>query len=134
MKLAVVGSRSFNDYKLLSQQLHFILKHSKIEEVTIVSGGARGADSLAEQYANEHNLMIKVFKPDWETYPKTGGFIRNKQIEEYSDMCIAFWNGKSNGTKHTIKLFADAKKPTTIVMFKEPVISKNAFEEFLELK
>lgn len=110
MKLAVVGSRSFSDYDLLCK----CLSEYTISE--IVSGGARGADSLAERYGNENRIPLRVFLPDWETHGKIAGFIRNRDIVNRADEVIAFWDGKSSGTANTIKLCKDVRKKCRIVM------------------
>lgn len=112
MRLAIVGSRTFDDWELFKREVNKV----KTKE-EIVSGGARGADHFAEVYANEYNLSIKVFKADWDRYGKKAGFKRNKLIEEYSDMCIAFWDGKSRGTAHTISLFKKGNKEIKVIEY-----------------
>ena len=74
-KIAVVGSRDFGDYEILKKVLD-ALRLKKGFEV-IISGGAAGADSMAEFYAEENGLGTIIFKPDWNTYGKSAGFIRN---------------------------------------------------------
>ena len=108
MKVAVVGSRDINDYDWISN----ILKDYPITEV--VSGGAAGVDSLGARYATEHNLKLTVFYPDWKLYGKSAGFIRNKLIVDHADQVLAFWNGKSTGTKHSIDYAHKTKKPYSI--------------------
>lgn len=112
MKLAVVGSRDFNDYELLKSEIDKIKNILNID--TIVSGGARGADTLAERYANEYNLGKLIFLPEWEKYGKRAGFIRNTIIWDHADAIIAFWDGVSKGTKHTVDKFS---KNTDIPFF-----------------
>ena len=102
MKLAVVGSRSFNDYDLLKDKLDKLNSRKKIR--MIVSGGAAGADRLAERWANENDIEAEVFFPDWEKYGKRAGFLRNEQIIDSADAVIAFWDGQSRGTQHSINL------------------------------
>lgn len=75
-----------------------------MEDVEIVSGGARGADTLGEQFAKKHGCKIKRFIPDWEGLGKQAGFIRNWDMAKYADACVVFWDGKSKGTKHMINL------------------------------
>lgn len=99
MKTIIAGSRNFNDYDLLEAVL---LKHSDITE--IISGCARGADSLGEKFALEHSIPIKKFPADWNTYGKSAGYRRNEQMAYYGDRLIAFWDGQSKGTKHMIDL------------------------------
>jgi hypothetical protein len=96
MKFAVVGSRNITDYEYVVN----ILKQYEISH--IVSGGANGIDSMAEQYANEHNIPTTIYKPDWKKYGRGAGFVRNKQIIDDSDCVIAIWDGVSKGTKNSI--------------------------------
>jgi hypothetical protein len=107
MKLAVVGSRTFNDYSLLERTL--LRVRTPITE--IVSGGARGADSLAARWAHVHGVPLKEFLPDWKKYGKSAGFRRNREIIEYADAMLAFWDGISRGTKHDIDLAIELGKP-----------------------
>lgn len=97
MKAGIVGSRSFIDYEYMKS----ILEWFNLKKV--ISGGARGADSLAKRYALENNIKYEEFLPDWDMHQKKAGFIRNLQIIEASDEIIAFWDGQSNGTRHTIE-------------------------------
>ena len=71
-------------------------------EVEIVSGKAKGADQLGEAYAKLKGYQIKEFPADWDNLGKSAGFKRNVQMAEYADALIAFWDGKSKGTKHMI--------------------------------
>jgi hypothetical protein len=115
MKLAIVGSRTFSDYELLKEEIDKLRKEYKINE--IVSGGANGADKLAEKYAKENNLKLTVFPAKWDKYGKKAGWIRNKQIWEYADCGVAFWDGKSKGTQHSFKLAEQFRKELKIVKF-----------------
>lgn len=71
MKVAVIGSRGFNNYNKVVETL------SGLTITEIVSGGAVGADKLGERFANENNIPTKIFLPDWEKYGKSAGFKRN---------------------------------------------------------
>lgn len=108
MKLAVIGSRDFDNYKQLKIVLNELLKSFSIN--CIVSGGANGADSLAEKYARSNNIPIEIYKPDWEKYGRGAGFIRNTTIWDNSDLGIAFWDGKSKGTQHSFKIAKKQQK------------------------
>jgi hypothetical protein len=109
MKIAVVGSRTFNDYALLKQWLD---KLHAIEPINlIISGGARGADSLSEQWA------LEIFKPDWNKFGKRAGFLRNVDIVTAAEGVIAFWDGTSRGTQHSINLAKEQGKPIKIIKF-----------------
>lgn len=102
MWIVVAGSRTFNNYSLIKKKLDFFLQ--KLENITIVSGGARGVDKLAERYAKENNYPLEVFKADWKKYGKSAGYKRNVEMAEVSDCLVAFWNGTSPGTKHMIDI------------------------------
>jgi predicted Rossmann fold nucleotide-binding protein DprA/Smf involved in DNA uptake len=112
MSLAVIGSRTFNDYNLLKETLE---GYEGLEE--IISGGATGADTLAERYAKEKGIPLRVFLPDWNKYGKAAGPIRNKLIVEASDHVVAFWDGISRGTKSSIDIANQLGKPIDIVRF-----------------
>jgi len=80
----------------------------------IVSGGARGTDALAERYALEKKIPIKVFPSDWKKHGKSAGPLRNREIVVYSDTILAFWDGESTGTKSTIAIAKEMGVPSTI--------------------
>jgi len=113
MKIAVVGSRNFHDYELLKKTL------TEYEITSIVSGGANGADSLGERYADEHNIPTMIFKPDWKRFGRGAGRIRNKTIVENADLVIAFWDGLSKGTQMSIEIAKKVNKPLRIVMVEQ---------------
>lgn len=113
MKVAVVGSRTFNDFALLRKTLDTLYPNISL----IVSGGAKGADSFAERYAKEEGISTLIFKPDWKTHGKAAGFIRNKDIVEAADMVIAFWDGISKGTKNSMDHAEKMGKKLITVMF-----------------
>jgi hypothetical protein len=112
MKVAVVGSRNFNDYEKLKQTL------DQTPDITrIISGGAKGADALAEQWAKEKGIEIVVYKPDWAKYGRGAGVVRNRLIIEDCDYCIAFWDGVSNGTKSSIEHSKKMHKRLLVVRY-----------------
>lgn len=102
MKLAIVGSRSFINYDAFEKK---ILKKYPLETIEcIISGGAIGTDTLAEQFAKKYNIPTIIYKPDWNKY-KMGSFaIRNQKIVDTCDKLIAFWDYESKGTEMTIKM------------------------------
>lgn len=102
LKVIIAGGRDFDDYVLLNQSCNEMLGDE--ENVEIVSGIARGADKLGEKYANEKGFLIKQFPADWDGLGKKAGFVRNEKMAKYADVLIAFWDGKSKGTKHMIDL------------------------------
>lgn len=114
----VVGSRTFNNYELLKEKLDKLLVN--YTDVCIVSGGANGADALAERYANEKGYELKVFKADWDNKGKSAGYIRNAQMHKYISKfqnrgVVAFWNGNSKGTEHSFKLAEQYNNPIRII-------------------
>lgn len=111
--VAVVGSRDFDDYELLCKQL------DPIEIRSIVSGGAKGADSLAERYAQEHGIPIKVILPNWQLYGRGAGMVRNQAIVETACMVVAFWDGSSKGTANSIDHARKLSKSLMIVRYEE---------------
>ena len=113
MKLAIVGTRSFTNYEAFVREVERILSERKLTPTVIVSGGAKGADTLAERYAKDKSLALEVYKPDWKH--KGAGKERNKRIVESADFMIAFWDFESRGTQHTITLWRKTLKPFEIV-------------------
>ena len=102
MKVIIAGGRNFNDYKLLRKFCDKVL--SKQTKIEIISGTAKGADKLGEKYANEKEFPITQFPANWNRYGKSAGYKRNMEMAEYADALIAFWDGKSKGTKHMIDI------------------------------
>lgn len=113
MKVAVIGSRGFNDYEMVCNELNSI--SHKID--VIVSGGAKGADQLGEKWAIDNNKETLIFKPDWVKYGKGAGLIRNQDIIKNSDYVFAFWDGKSKGTESSIKLCGKFNIPIKIINY-----------------
>jgi len=111
LKLAVVGSRSFDNYFIMEQTLTPHLPF------VLVSGGAKGADSLAERFAQENDLETIIHFPEWKKYGRRAGYVRNTFIVRDCDKLVAFWDEKSKGTKMTIDLAKEKGKPCTIIKF-----------------
>jgi hypothetical protein len=81
----------------------------------IVSGGAIGTDKLGEKFAEDNNIETEIYLPNWNKFGKKAGYIRNKLIIENCDEVIAFWNGKSPGTKLTIDIAKKLNIPVHII-------------------
>ena len=111
MKIAIVGSRGFKDKEFIENMIPEILRTSKY---ILISGGAEGVDSWAENMATWLGCKSIIFKPDWNKYGKRAGAIRNQQIVDEADKVIAFWDGTSKGTKITIDMAIKANKPLDI--------------------
>ena len=101
-KVIVAGCRDFADYELLKEKCDFYLQNQKPEIIVIVSGHASGADTLGERYAQERGYETEVYPADWKTNGRAAGPIRNAQMAAVADALIAFWDGKSRGTKNMI--------------------------------
>jgi len=104
MRLAIVGSRQFRPMSLV----HDFVQSLKPETV-VVSGGALGVDCIAELAAMKRGLVTDIFPADWDRLGKRAGFIRNQEMIATVQGVVAFWDGKSPGTKHAIELAIDAK-------------------------
>ena len=104
--LLIVGSRNFDDYDYLTKKLKVQFKIGKINK--ILSGGAIGVDSLAEQFANEENVQFEKYIPNWSKYGKRAGIFRNQEMVNNCNFIVAIWDGISKGTNSTIK-FAQQK-------------------------
>lgn len=114
MKLGIVGSRGFNNFSLLEKVIH---KYLILWDIThIVSGGANGADKLAEKFADNNNKPKIIHHADWSK-GKGAGFARNHKIWESSDIVIAFWDGESKGTKHSFELSKKYGKDFLVVEY-----------------
>lgn len=117
MKIIVAGGRDFTSYELLEKELKSIINNNQDQSIEIISGGARGADSLGIRFAKENNIPIKIFPALWDTYGKSAGMIRNKQMAEYGDFLLAFWNGKSHGTMNMIQTMKKMNKHGKVVIY-----------------
>ncbi len=102
-KVIIAGTRTFDDYEALKAYADYKLGQIK-EDIEIISGGATGADALGERYAKEKGYTIKRFPADWNRYGKKAGPLRNKQMADYADALIVFWDGSSRGTKNMLEI------------------------------
>ena len=127
LRVIIAGSRDFNDYKLLKKSaIEIITKKTMLPDLTrIISGGARGADTLGERFANEMGLEISRFIPDWDGLGKRAGYVRNAEMAKFAvedgnyGVLIAFWDGQSRGTKHMIDLAKRYGLEVHVVNYKE---------------
>ena len=111
MKLAVIGSRSFDNYTLLCGVLAPYLPSITV----IISGAAKGADSLAKRWALEHQKPLTEIIPDWKQYGRAAGPKRNTLIVDQADAVIAFWDNSSKGTQHVINYCLKQNKKLIVV-------------------
>lgn len=110
MKVCICGSRDFRDLTLVHDYI------AKLPAGTIIiSGGARGVDQAAEAAAKALGFDSEVFPAHWDTEGKAAGFRRNTRMVIACDRVVAFWDGTSRGTKHTIEQAAFFQKPVEII-------------------
>lgn len=103
-KIIVAGGRKFDDYKRLEKELDEIIAELSTDDIEIICGGADGADALGARYGRKHGYKVTRFLADWKKYGKPAGYIRNKQMAQYGDCLVAFWDTVSVGTRHMIEL------------------------------
>jgi len=111
MKLIIAGSRTFTDYQLLCQVLG--PERHRISE--LLHGGARGADRLAFRWAVRHHVRSRCFAADWARFGRSAGVRRNHQMAQEADALVAFWDGKSPGTRHMISCMEQLHKPCVVI-------------------
>ena len=103
MKVIIAGSRDITDYGLLLQAI----QESGFEITHVISGGARGVDTLAEKYAKEHEIPITIYYAQWNKFAAIGqtkraGHERNKVMAENGEALVALWDGHSAGTGNMV--------------------------------
>ena len=108
MKLLIVGSRSITNFDLSP----YITENVD----TVISGGAGGVDSLAEQYADLHHLSKYILRPRYDLYGRAAPLKRNEQMVDIADALLVIWDGRSKGTQHTLKYAEKMKKQVTLVV------------------
>lgn len=103
-RVIIAGTRDFSDYQFLRQKCDAILSSKRQDSnIVIISGTARGADRLGEQYARERGYKIERYPADWDNDGHAAGPIRNARMADNADALIAFWDGRSRGTKNMIE-------------------------------
>ena len=112
MKVIIAGGRDVTNYAYVEAAA----KESGFSISEVVSGCARGADTLGEMWAKDNSIPIKKFPADWNSLGKKAGHVRNCQMGDYADALIALWDGQSRGTKHMIDYAT--KKGLKVFVFK----------------
>ena len=110
MKIAIIGSRNI--------KVKDLEKYLPISTCEIVSGGAKGVDSCAAEYAQQKGIKLTVFLPEYKKYGRAAPIKRNNQIIEYADEVVAFWDGISKGTKYVINACKKIGKKVTVYILK----------------
>jgi len=115
MRFAIIGSRDFNDYDFLKSSIFDLYFIDEID--LIISGGARGADKLAERFADDYGFEKHIIKADWDKYGKSAGFKRNTKLIHEADVVFAFWDGVSRGTKDSITKAKNQNKRLHVIIY-----------------
>ena len=110
--IAIVGSRSINNLNL-DQYLNFR------DYAAVISGGANGVDTIAEQWAKEHKMEFICYRPVYEVYGKEAPLIRDREMVDAADILVAFWDGRSTGTKYTIDYAKSIKRKIILHLINE---------------
>lgn len=122
-KLIVAGGRDFDDFRVLDNKLtsirHIILRDDIADDLEIVCGMAKGADTLGEIWAKQNHVGVKYFPAEWEKYGRSAGPRRNRQMGDYADSLLAFWDGKSSGTKNMISYAKEVGLGVMIVKYEK---------------
>ena len=108
MKLLIAGSRCIKEFDLS------VYIGGEVD--TIISGGADGIDSLAEQYADSHHISKYILRPRYDLYKRAAPLKRNEEMVRMADQILVIWDGKSKGTEHTIKYAEKINKPITVII------------------
>ena len=128
--LAIVGSRSiddkFNVFDIIHKYVNYLVYKKNVhhDKIVIITGGAKGVDSIAEEYANRNGLDCLVIKPDWYKYKKRAGMLRNYNIVKYANSVLAIISNKSKGTLNSINIAKKKNIPCTVVNYEHYILEK----------
>ena len=125
-RIIIAGGRDFDDFEKLCYEFSKHVGVVGFQNIEIISGLARGADMLGVKFANDYGVELKKFPAQWDLYGKSAGYIRNEEMAKYASeygngsngMLIAFWDGKSKGTKHMIDLAVKYNLRTRVVEYR----------------
>ena len=119
-KVIVAGGRDFENYKYMMEKLDELFLKSSIfknQKIKIISGMAKGTDTLAVRYADERKLTKIMFPANWKEHPRMAGILRNEDMLTIVTHLVAFWNGISSGTKHMIEIASKKGIPIWIFYY-----------------
>jgi hypothetical protein len=112
----VCGSRRWQDRERIANRLYDLSLESDNLGCTIVHGNAKGADRIAAQEAPKLGLLVEAHPAAWEHHGKAAGPIRNQEMAALgADLCIAFWDGESDGTHHMMNAAQKAGIPVQVI-------------------
>ena len=132
VRIIIAGGRDFNNYEFLELSVDSVLTELSIKNMSVglgsgpagilhgvefISGTARGADTLGENFAASRDWKVMRFPANWDAYGKSAGYIRNEQMAKVADACVCFWDEQSKGTKHMIDLAKQYKLALRVVNY-----------------
>ena len=103
MRLIIAGGRDFDSLQMMVAKLDALINVT-MERIVIISGTARGADSMGEQFAKLKGFHCEQYPAQWDKYGRSAGYKRNEQMADQATHCVVFWDGKSRGSKHMIDI------------------------------
>lgn len=113
MKLLITGSRKYDDFEKMNQVIKHLAKVTDSKITMLLHGGAKGADTLAQKWADENGIKTHVIKPNYEKHGKVAPLIRNKELVKLADITLAFYSDdkRTGGTGHTATETIKTEKP-----------------------
>lgn len=118
IKLIIAGSREFDDYPRVEYETRYFLNDYANNQISIISGTARGADRLGIRLAQEYGLGLIEMPAEWDIYGRSAGYIRNEKMAQIATHALIFWNQKSRGSRHMIEMAKKYKLDLKVVHFK----------------
>ena len=109
MKVIIAVSRTID--KKYIKDIVSAIKDSKFDISTVISGTAKGVDTIGEYYAKALNIPVIRMPADWNKYGKSAGYLRNVEMAEIADAAILIWDCKSRGTMHMLNIMEERNKP-----------------------
>jgi hypothetical protein len=105
-KIIIAGGRDFDDKRQLNIAMWpwCFEDEYHMPNVEVVCGMAKGADMMGLEWAIVNWCPVKEFPANWNAHGNSAGHIRNNDMAEYADVLVAFWDGKSKGTKSMIDI------------------------------
>lgn len=100
MKVVVAGSRTIDNYHAVEQAI----EDSGFDVTEVISGTAKGVDSLGIIWAENNEIPVLFFPANWNKYGKRAGYLRNVEMADNADAVIVLWDGRSKGSKHMIDI------------------------------
>lgn len=119
VRILIAGGRDFHDYELLCRVLDAYIAEMPYMTFHIVSGGANGADKLAERYARDRKVDNLILRANWNTFGRSAGYVRNSNMGKIADVAFIFWDLYSRGSKHMIEISKKLELDTRIQIYDE---------------